>query len=48
MSVYAEWWWHCDDCGEECEEPWGDEDAAAAGLAEHQRECPHRTDRSER
>lgn len=35
MAVYAEWWWACDQCPEECEEALGDEDAAADGLAEH-------------
>lgn len=35
MSVYAEWFWSCDECDEVCEEPWGDQGGAEDDLIEH-------------
>lgn len=35
MAVYAEWFWSCDQCPEECEEPWGDEQSAADDYTAH-------------
>lgn len=39
MSVYAEWFWSCDECEDRSEEPWGDPEAARDELAEHMAEA---------